>query len=165
MGGWWWYLPNIESISRSRPWDLRMTKSYFRPCSLLELTWTWSGPQAWQYLCWSWLFTLGKYVWYVTNISFTAYNGRPPYKTANRKSIELLSVGRYVYVSAYFAWLPRTAKLFAIFSFINYRSHYLQIIFWLSKCWRSEWFFFKSEFSATLCFLDFSMSPMFAEQF
>ena len=46
---WWWYLPIIESISWSRPWDLRMTKSFFRPCNLLELTWTWSGPRAWQY--------------------------------------------------------------------------------------------------------------------
>ena len=47
---WWWDLPIIESISRSRPWDLRMTKSIFRPCTLLELTWTWSGPWAWQYV-------------------------------------------------------------------------------------------------------------------
>ena len=83
--------------------------------------------------CWSWLFTLGKYVWYVTNISFTAHNGRPPYKTANRKSIELSSVGRYVYVSTYFAWLHSTAKLFAIFSFISYRKHNLKIKSVLNK--------------------------------
>ena len=35
-----WYLPIIESISWSRPWDLRMTKSFFIPCSFLELTWS-----------------------------------------------------------------------------------------------------------------------------
>ena len=34
----------------SRPWDLRMTKSFFRPYSLLELTYTWSGPWPWQQL-------------------------------------------------------------------------------------------------------------------
>ena len=31
-----------------RPWELGMTYSFFRPSSLLDLTWTWSGPKAWQ---------------------------------------------------------------------------------------------------------------------
>ena len=65
---WWWDLPIVESISRSRPGDLRMTESFFRPCSLLELTWTWSGPRAWQY----------KYtkIYFFTcvNIHFSPYN-------------------------------------------------------------------------------------------
>ena len=42
-------LPIIESISWSSLWDLRMTKSFFWPCGLLELTWIWSGPRAWQH--------------------------------------------------------------------------------------------------------------------
>ena len=52
--GWVVGSTNYRVNLQVQTWDLRMTLSIYGPFSLPELTWTWSGPRAWQY-CFTYL--------------------------------------------------------------------------------------------------------------
>ena len=75
-----------------------MTKSFFRTCSLLELTWTWSGPQACQlaYLCENWKWPL---------VSLTSIISASTWSNVKSKdSFEILRTSRFQNWPYYWWW-------------------------------------------------------------